>query len=898
FSHVDQIREIANLKLLPEEGIPSQNFSDDIVTTEQWVRARRNLTVYSRGPWNNGFGKPLQALRAQESDPEGPVDHQYVQHYRRPSMQAHWSHPEDPRVNGLGFKSGSTVRLRTFGGSANANEIEQTRYAMVLSQGTAMRVISPFMLNEADTQWTISEVQEVTPININTASREVLIAAFKGLRFFVDQEDRDAEIVVIHQRFAEIIADALLYVRYWEVAPRQNRFRAIDKLMRQNSADLAGLRPGLIRDRGDIISILEAITEAQIGKEEGINDEVPQVVQASLRSPDASRNRLNVPFIFHSLSPYTIRGHAVLHGRTGLEVARSTLTQVVEPGTDTPQLVKGLPLRWEWRDRSVFEDQQKRGLGTVFRPSSQVIPVGQRWLGSIEVPIVIDSTVGGLNAGNFATVSAGEGDWNIEGGPESSTLFRPDLIAPLGYSLTSDATGHLGAVASQGGSEVATLNAGEIAFWYRVPESFVRSEELVIFDAGLERAVNRLTLVWGSTEYPDALALMMADRTVQEAFNAAVLPLEDAFWRPGEWYFIRCNVASNEGGGLSLLVDDMARGGSQQNVAYCDQRVERSISGANGSQMARLASPYRFGNAQISLTNIQGTLPDIGVILIGTEAIEYTSSLGGVLMGLRPGARETQAQQSYPAGTLVSIFGYEASLFSMPDAPYAYRSGTSMAEDISGHGQFRVAFQGQAIEDEDTYLFPQYVGPTVSLRPDAQSVELTPIDANAGALTSIGILYVVGQAWRRYTPAQVNDKTLLVPDYALPSEPSRQAQVTVSNNSVTLTLGNLQEEFFVIQRLTNTSYQVLQRLKRNAAGQLEATTDPGWYFIAGPQDPTTVNYPDTTTPWAFSGSIAFVCSLPAGLEGEYFDPVNEASSAHNNMARGRVQVGTSVSNSA
>ncbi|MCA8939809.1 MAG: hypothetical protein KDB07_08380, partial [Planctomycetes bacterium] len=50
--------------------------------------------------------------------------------------------------------------------------------------------------------------------------------------------------------------------------------------------------------------------------------------------------------------------------------------------------------------------------------------------------------------------------------------------------------------------------------------------------------------------------------------------------------------------------------------------------------------------------------------------------------------------------------------------------------------------------------------------------------------------------------------------------------------------------------------------------------------------------------WFFSGSMAFVCSLPAGLEGEYFDPVNEASSAHNNMARGRVQVGTSVSNSA
>ncbi len=819
---VDQIKQVAELSIFQntEQGF-SRSLSDSFDPLT-WLSKRQYFTVHSSGPFGGGFFFPHLVRRVSHSS----AGETSLALKTDEVLNLDWLFPEDPRRVGSGrfgrpLSRGLSFSLRYPSG--------ETFYGIhsgfALSPLQFPRVQNPY-------EQPILKIQEVAPININTASWEVLVANLKGLRHGSG---------IVSTADAEEIVQAIQHLIFDQDAPQDPKYREFDLAIDPpERADISSdrLRWGGLRSNQEFETLLRRLVDAGF-----IQSYVRSAIMEYQRSPYNTRN-LRAPFCYQSYGVFGIDGHAMTFAPSGFDTARSHLREIVSVGSDGPQT-------WEWRDRDVLRREQIRPQGNVLRFSAFGTQ-GRRVLGGFEHPFLLDPNT---------LVAQGQNTWELN----ANSFLDPNQVAagqsffiPINNSNTSGT-----------GQSLAELESGSLQFWYKIPPGGIaRNQDHFIFDSGEAAYTNRISLLaWNGARrqhrlasHPLGLTLRVKDRTLEPAFTTVHLQPDQNLFRPDAWYHFQLNWKSGGLGHLNMLVDGVAERGVGPAARAEMDHVFLNGNNAWEARTSRLRSalmPDAGQNIQdeitIDILDI-GAFPDRGVIQIGNEAIEYSVKTAQGFAGLRRGARGTTApglnQPPYPAGSKLTIFGYASDIDSHPSTPYFVRGGARLADPLQGNGMYQITgVPGGA--DPGTYYAADRIGPDTGFPVDSNFL---PLDRVAG-LPQVGVLYLQGPVWQGYENNAQLGKMVPVGSNAVPG------QVHI----------NMRAEEFVLFRRSSGGVQVLARYDANF--QLKQSADY-YHFMGNVSLGNNGTEPVVAGAFANTGSIAVLCSFSREQQGAYHDPQN------------------------
>lgn len=869
YSTVDQMRTVANLSLLNDDPYSSA------VDPARWMAAREHFTVHSTGPAGNGFYFPQlsRQLLGHVRDDRDRIQSVEISPADVPNPD--WLVSGDPRASRRGLLPGAQVRLRYGRGKGNA-EYRQAMAVAALGNGM-IQLSSLFPLESAqgfDNQPVI-EVREITPINVNTASFEVLVANLKGLR---------RGSTVVGRAEAESVASAIRHLmRDQDTGVRPEQYRKLhQELLPSFLADLpAGkLMWGRLRNNGEFFRFLSLLVECEV-----IEGPIAGVIASQIQAPLDMSSQSYAPWCYHSYGAWRIDGVATTYAPVGVDTARSHMRSTILAGTHQP-------FEYEWRDQHILEANMARPQGNIFALYTGE-SAGRRDFGTIRLPVLLDP---------HASFAQGPTDIRLGGGRSYRPAGRGNfLIEPFEF------TDGLG-VAREG----AWLAAGTMSFWHRWDQGVqFAGRDQYIFDFGERIGTNQMSLMWwenGPFEGKLAaqrpgLVFRVADRTLEPAFTVTRMRPDPDDYRPGEWYHYGLHWNGVDPGGVAMTVDGLARLGRRgaansqfQPYAESDQIVRRS-DGRWVSRTARLATdvpPSLGDNTSDTIrvdTTTAGIWPPRGVIKIGDEAIEYTILSADGFAGLSRGARGTQRPDiefpdggNYRRGQRVSVWGYSTHVVPDETAPRVPRGGANLSAQLWGNGIYPVGL-GSPSAPAGNYHAPSLVGPGTGA---AKETGIIPIPLDQG-VPELGLWYIRGPAWTGYEPAQ-EDPSILIPIG------SRLQGVAAGDPILTIT--NVEAEYVLCRRVSN-GLQILQRWNENFLPK----EDPANHltFMGGPiavRDANGAAWPIPgqrvqTFSYRMSGSIAILCSILPSVDGEYLDPVSFpwSGGGSNPSTTARVQIG-------
>jgi len=541
---------------------------------------------------------------------------------------------------GDGFTPGALIRVVDNGVPTN---FERVRRAVLRNDGGAyIELDNPISLPEKSSNvndfYIEPEIRH--PININTASPEVLTAVFTGL---CTQQSKDAIPYAKAQELAyDILANGATYI------------------------DEIGLKKAL--DAAHTKGILTA----------------PERDAAFINATEPGSPKLKtstVPFVYFSFGSYTIEGTGVVNSDNGIQYARNTTRQLVTLPTPWPG-------RFHVEYQAGFENLLDQGLGK--RVVTFPIPMGTEKFkknAAIKLP---SFTSGGvrLDVGEsgphrlpneFLDHCIDEKDpgYRQDGydmakrGPFTIPLVGNNGGVPQGGNLPRGANGNptimLGARNNQNNQQQyqnANLPPRQnqtasqptaVELWYRP----IRPSQCVFYDESLEEDRNRVTLSYEPSAQPKpgvVLKIYDAGLECQDAQtngwnHLKRPPVECIFpitFDGGEWYHVASSWKNGRMNGQDIRID-----------AQPEPHNEKLIFRPG----ARLSGGLGLDDDQsLEVETEDGKLDELfpkngGAIQIGEEIIEYLKRNGSSFTQLRRGAR-TSAQAKHEGGEFVMPYGY------------------------------------------------------------------------------------------------------------------------------------------------------------------------------------------------------------------------------------------------
>lgn len=499
------------------------------------------------------------------------------------------------------------------------------------------------------------------PVNVNTASPEVLSALLTGLR----------------------------------LAGRE------DSVTRAEAAAVAArIRSAPVKSHEDLLrEVLEKALEAQ----EISDDDVAAIYLNALNSNDAGLAFSTAPFCFRSFDVFRVEATAIRNTAAGAEAGRRTLREVVRLGAPGERVITlesqadfEEPINWSRTGRFMAT-----GPVHVAKDDGQNVPSSRfpkhRWKHLF--PSLARTEDDGLDAGDFRLAPARSPGFGVE--------HFDDWEDPEGYDAAEGPYEHWGVGAfggggatggvagqvqlelvsrlasSSGGTLVVTsgspsgpaagfVSPAAISFWFK-PEGGGGSE-WTLCDAGDAAQRNRVWVTYDTAAQEVAFRVMDAaiedPRERIEHVTEVRYPIR---LERNSWYHLTAAFRGTKPQDLTLFVDG--------NPAPMKHRF-----------LTRLTSPLDAGTATgtVAVEDSEG-FPDSGVLRIGDEKIEYSSRSSGAfsirsdaLVASGRGARGSQ-RQSHESGVAVELFGYSLAIES--DIP----TGGATLGGRGTLGEFRVA---------------------------------------------------------------------------------------------------------------------------------------------------------------------------------------------------------------
>lgn len=390
------------------------------------------------------------------------------------------------------------------------------------------------------------------PVNVNTASREVLRAALTGLQSRVKQPQRATG------RQAPDI-----------VTPREAA--AIARALVEHEGGLSG--PDELR-----ALLIELASEGTI-----TDPDVDAVVRNAIDPCDDQLVRATVPFCYASSDTYEVTSTGIIGTPAGLEQARHTLRDVVRVAP--PRLLTWrIDSQADFTDRLYVEgprpnDFVRDDAARLFLPGrwqnllqSRPVHLGPYgatpWLmpsrshapgeGDI-LPLLAREAQDGLPEG-----SAAEPDWSgPSGGPQAGWLrFERFDALPEGVPLGSFGIGRVDMPSRwyqlEDGDGRQAAGPGLARGWVRFDSLPAPGQKAFLLDGGERDTIERISLY---LEGPNRLVLEAWDEALdlQETGghprSARVVHERATPFRQGNWYYIAAFFKGTEPGDLALAVD-------------------------------------------------------------------------------------------------------------------------------------------------------------------------------------------------------------------------------------------------------------------------------------------------------------------------------------------------------
>lgn len=472
------------------------------------------------------------------------------------------------------------------------------------------------------------------PININTASREVLFAVMANVHL------RGAKTPdkIITPELALRLADMIVTERKGDL---------------RTDAD-SGLRSGgPFRNAGDVGRWLGSLVDRNL-----ITRDQRAALYLNAINPHSSSLALGTaPWSFRSLDVYHVESRVTVNDRSGQQVAEAGLREVVQIGP-------GAPSTWSVDSQSEFEERLSMGSGAKWATS---YPYGVVWRDPATsfVQPGLRGPKGWVND-VYPDAHRGEnlGDVRLE--PFRMQLPGAQLVEHFDDAYYTEGwyTGMQGAWTTKTTGTMrrtadARVQPFSMSFWWR---PYTRAN-WTAFDVGMERFQNRFALFVTDGAAGQELVFRVCSSVMEQQGAEVYVPLDRLSYEPGDWYHIEVACRGEDPSSMRLLVDGI------------DLGIRRGFT--------YLTSDLATDDTELNVELLE-QFPERGAVRIGTEIIEYEEAAGQALRECRRGARGTLAA-SFPAGTPVELLGY-----SLPLTVDLLRGGATLSSELRKFSAVRV----------------------------------------------------------------------------------------------------------------------------------------------------------------------------------------------------------------
>jgi len=606
-----------------------------VITADRLERLLPYLTVWSRRETSGGWKAAQLVINQlpQSLDSGEPDEVQLRDFVQNPAGTTAYFNPGTlARItNGIDTVYQSVERIGDSGG--------RRRDAFLALSGPVNAAMGEITFAGGET--TISAFAPY-PININTASREVLYAVMANVQFWrSDSKDNIVTPELAWQLAGEI-----------EIA-RKGALR-VDT---ENGRRIGGP----FRSGEDFGRFLEAKVKSS---------EITRAHFAALYTnavnPHSWRLRFGTaPWCFRTLDVYHLEARVALNNRAGEQIAEAGVREVVEIGSDSTA-------SWVLDSQQDFEQRIAMGSGAKWITT---YPFGVAYKNRAwqHIQPALRAPKGyAFNVYPSITRNDGKGDVRLE--PARLDLPGTQYVDHFDGAVYAD--GHFtfydGAYTKpvnqmfmrKGDKHMRPFS---MSFWWR-PYS---DADWTAFDAGMDQYENRVAVFVQQGDDGQELTFRVCagNRWAQGA--EVYVPLAQLDFEPGNWYHIHVSCAGEDPSTMQMLVDGV------------DIGRRRGLSTTSGSITA--------DGQDIPVESTRG-FPIRGAIRIGTEIIEYQTRTGSSFRDCLRGTRGTVGQE-WPSNTPVHMVGY-----SMPLTVPIMRGGSSMVSALDHWNAVRI----KGLRDENS----------------------------------------------------------------------------------------------------------------------------------------------------------------------------------------------------
>ncbi len=473
------------------------------------------------------------------------------------------------------------------------------------------------------------------PININTASREVLYAVMANVQLW-RAEGKD-----------QVVTPELAWSLAGEIVRERKGPLSADK-------DSGARKSGPFRHATDFGRWLEMKV-----KSSEIKREHHAALYINAINPHSSQLRFGTaPWNFRTLDVYHLEARVALNNRAGEQIAESSVREVVEIGSDA---VASATLD----SQDDFEMRLAMGSGAKWVTT---YPFGVAWKSKSHAHI--QPAIRGPKSilyNIYPSVTRGQdmGDVRLE----PVRMLLPGAQVEEHFDNNHYADGHYTGYDQAYTRPVKDTFMGRtdnmvrpfsMSFWWR-PYS---DQDWTVFDTGVEEYMNRFALFVQDGEKGQELTFRCSAGNNWRQAAEVYVPMEQLDYEPGTWYHIHVSCLGEDPATMQLLIDGV------------DIGKRRGMTRTSGS--------VTMDSEEIAVESTDG-FPVRGSIRIGREIIEYETLTDSAFRDCFRGQRGTAALE-YPANTPVYINGY-----SMPLTVDVMKGGASINERLGKWSALRIS---------------------------------------------------------------------------------------------------------------------------------------------------------------------------------------------------------------
>ncbi len=448
------------------------------------------------------------------------------------------------------------------------------------------------------------------PINLNTASREVIAAVLAGLRLRGVESDKDVVTATVAWDLADRIVKA-----------RDGDLQVAGEDLRRKS--------GPFRHTKDFLQFLDDLLATNLLTQA----QVYALARNAVNPNDGELAFGTTNFCFRTQDVYHIEGRAVVNDAAGTKEAEAALRQVVEIGANAAT-------SWVLDSQSDFELGLALGAGGKYVETypfnvGYVTDKLPRVQPRPRAPQMVERKIypsdeRGVDIGDVRLQGS---RLRLPGSPVLEEHFDTSYYSDGWWTPASGAYQKgVKKLLNKGDAQDPYIHPFTMSFWMR-PWS---DGNWFAFDTGKESDLNRISLYVRDGDEGKELVLRVCDGTLEQRSAEIVCPLARLGYQPQTWYHLQVEVRGCDATQMELFVDGIAVG-RRIGVTY-------------------LTAALSADQDQVPVEDTDGFEAE-GALVIGTEIVEYDQRQADGFTEIVRGARGTRAGE-WPMGTAVRRLGY------------------------------------------------------------------------------------------------------------------------------------------------------------------------------------------------------------------------------------------------